>query len=146
MNVQAEAMTPELKMQNRAHRSPVCFEIPSYYEITVYGKKLAGSSQMRVRGGILQHGTIYLDGDIGVISHYLTTHADPQRIRSRTSTLREALGSDITYGEVAQALVEGFSGALNLDFTAGILLPNEEKMAEHLVKDKYGSSAWTHRL
>ena len=32
--------------------SPVCFETPSHYEITVAGRKLIGSAQMRRRGGL----------------------------------------------------------------------------------------------
>ncbi len=37
---------------------PVCFDVPSNYEITVHGKKLVGSAQSRKQGGVLQHGTL----------------------------------------------------------------------------------------
>jgi lipoate-protein ligase A len=146
LNVQAEAMTPGLKIQNRAHRSPVCFEIPSYYEITVDGKKLVGSSQMRVRGGILQHGTIYLDGDIGIISHYLSAHPEPQRIRSKTITLREALDASKSYETVAEHLIQGCREALNLELTGGSYLPSESLAVEQLVTEKYENCDWTSRL
>ncbi len=42
VEVQAEAAIPAAHNQN-----PVCFEIPSTYEITLRGKKLVGSAQSR---------------------------------------------------------------------------------------------------
>ncbi|UCC87086.1 MAG: lipoate--protein ligase family protein [Anaerolineales bacterium] len=45
----------------------VCFDTPSKYEITVRGKKLIGSAQVRRRGMILQHGTLPLTGDLNRI-------------------------------------------------------------------------------
>jgi lipoate-protein ligase A len=133
-------------VSSRVKPSPVCFEIPSHYEITVDGKKLVGSSQMRIRGGILQHGTLYLDGDIGEISCYLSSHPDPYRIRSKTITLREAIGHSETYAEVAQAFVHGFSAALNLKLANGVLQSFEQIQVGRLIKEKYANPAWTHRL
>ena len=40
--------------------NPVCFEVPSTYEITVNGKKLIGSAQARKKEGVLQHGSLPL--------------------------------------------------------------------------------------
>jgi lipoate-protein ligase A len=45
----------------------VCFDTPSKYEITVGGKKLIGSAQVRRRGMVLQHGSLPLTGDLGRI-------------------------------------------------------------------------------
>jgi len=146
VQVEAKAVDPELVVHNRANRSPMCFEIPSYYEITVDGRKLVGSSQMRSRGGILQHGTLYLDGDIGDISHLLSSHPEPNRIRSKTITLREALGKCKSFAEVAKAFVQGFSEALNLQLAAGSLLPWERPKIEQLLIEKYENPAWTSRV
>lgn len=144
--VQAKTMDPELSARNRANRSPVCFEIPSYYEITVTGRKLVGSSQMRIRGGILQHGSLYFDSDIGKISRYLTSHPDPERIQSKTITLQEVLGARKSFEEVAQAFIYGFSEALHLQLAEGSLLPEECSMVDDLITDKYDNPAWTTRL
>ena len=51
---------------------PVCFELSSHYEVTVDGRKLVGSAQMRRKRGILQHGTIPLVGDVARICDVLT--------------------------------------------------------------------------
>jgi lipoate-protein ligase A len=145
-NVEAKPMDQILAKQNRTHRTPVCFEIPSYYELTINGRKLVGSSQMRIRDGILQHGTFYLDGDISDICRYLTPSISRDRIRLRTINLREALGRTIAYCDVAQAFVHGFRRTLNLDFATGKILPHEEDMIRRLVHEKYGHSAWTGRM
>ncbi len=46
------------------NQNPVCFEVPSNYEITVGGKKLVGSAQARRKEGVLQHGSLPLYGDL----------------------------------------------------------------------------------
>ena len=45
-------------------RSSVCFDAPSWYELVVEGRKIAGSAQTRQKGVILQHGSILQDIDI----------------------------------------------------------------------------------
>jgi lipoate-protein ligase A len=50
-----------------SHSSAVCFDTPSNYEITVNGKKVVGSAQVRRRGIVLQHGSVPLTGDLGRI-------------------------------------------------------------------------------
>ncbi len=51
-------------VSNVTHTNPVCFEVPSTYEITVNGKKLIGSAQARKKEGVLQHGSLPLTGDL----------------------------------------------------------------------------------
>ena len=50
----------EESQQAKNQIEPVCFEIPSNYEITVAGKKIIGSAQARRKNAILQHGAIPL--------------------------------------------------------------------------------------
>ena len=75
---------------NNNSPGPVCFEIASHYEITVSGRKLVGSAQMRRKAGILQHGTIPIRGDVGRICDVLTFRerrragfAAPERAQAR---------------------------------------------------------------
>lgn len=126
--------------------SPVCFEIPSDYEITVGQRKLFGSAQMRIKGGILQHGTLPLSGDIARISDYLTARPPADRIRAHALTLRDALGRAVAWREIADALVEGFASALNLTFIPAPLLPAERRLIDQLVIEKYTHPAWTEKI
>ncbi|MBN2392920.1 MAG: lipoate--protein ligase family protein [Anaerolineae bacterium] len=127
-------------------RSPVCFELPSDYEITVGQRKLFGSAQMRIRDGILQHGTLPLSGDIARISTYLTAHPPAERIRAHAITLCEALGHDIAWHEIAHTLIEGFAATLNLTFTPAPLLPAERRLIDQLVAEKYTNPTWTEKI
>jgi lipoate-protein ligase A len=145
-DVAVKAMDPELAAQNRVKRSPVCFEIPSFYEITVDDRKLIGSSQMRIKGGILQHGSLYLDSDIGKICHYLSAHPNPERIRSKTLNLQQVLETCTSYYEVTQAFVAGFREVLNLQFFEGALQPSERSMVNQLVEEKYDNQDFIYRL
>ena len=45
-------------------RSAVCFDAPSWYELVVEGRKIAGSAQTRQKGVILQHGSLLQDVDV----------------------------------------------------------------------------------
>ncbi|MBN1249610.1 MAG: lipoate--protein ligase family protein [Anaerolineae bacterium] len=131
---------------SRAARTPVCFELPSDYEVTVEGRKVVGNSQMRVRGGIFQHGSLPLTGDMGDIGRYLTSHPSPARVRAVAMTLQEALGRTATWEEVADAVVAAFRVTLNLTLVPSPLTTGERQRVEALVGEKYGSEAWTRRL
>ena len=55
--------TDEKRQELKKPKSGVCFDSPSWYELVVEGKKVAGSAQTRQKGVILQHGAILLDID-----------------------------------------------------------------------------------
>lgn len=130
----------------RPARTPVCFEIPSDYEITVGPRKLVGSSQMRIRDGILQHGSLPLRGDIGAIGQYLTSRPAPERIRSHAMTLYDALGRTVTWEAAAAAVTVAFRDVLDLELVPSPLTAGERKRTETLVAEKYGDEDWTHRI
>jgi len=143
---------PHLRADARyAHRDPealsaVCFQVPSDYEITVGGRKLVGSAQMRAAGVVLQHGAIPLRGDIARIARYLRGAPSPRRIRDRATTVSEALGREVGWEEAAQALIAGFAQALHLELEPAELTVEERIWAEELRANKYAHPGWTFRL
>ena len=106
----------------RSDENPICFEVPSDYEITVIGKKLIGSAQARKQGMVLQHGSLPLSGDIARICDVLKFDSDEaresakDRLRGRAITLEGALRQIVPYQTAAQALAQGFKEKLNLEF------------------------------
>lgn len=132
---------------------PVCFEAPSDYEITVGGRKLVGSAQMRAQGVVLQHGALPLYGDLARICPLLAAHPDPARVRARAATLEEALGSfgsaldrrAVAWDEAANALAAGFAEALNLSFEPAALTGEERAWAGELRAEKYAAKEWMER-
>ena len=132
----------------RGHHSlgPVCFEVPSDYEITASGRKLVGSAQMRSDGAVLQHGAAPLYGDITRICAVLSAQPDPARVRARATTVQETLGRSVSWDEAVDAMIAGFSQMLNLRLKPGELTISEKDEADRLRSEKYGSDDWTFRV
>ncbi|MBN1887266.1 MAG: lipoate--protein ligase family protein [Thermoflexales bacterium] len=146
LNVPGLESKPQASSTHRAlPASPVCFQAPSHYEITVGGKKLAGSAQMRKRAVLLQHGAIPLCGDIARICRLLLPRPEEAALRARATTVEATLGRAPSFDEAAAALVIGFSHALNVELVAGQLTLQEQLWAAELRRDKYGCDEWTKR-
>lgn len=133
------------RVENRHAEGPVCFEVPSDYEITAGGRKLAGSAQMRAQQVVLQHGAVPLHGDITRICAVLAAHPDPARVRARATTVEAVLGRAVAWAEAARALAAGFGEALNLRLEPGALTAQERAWAAELRAEKYATEAWTAR-
>jgi lipoyl(octanoyl) transferase len=132
--------------------NPVCFEVPSNYEITAGGKKLIGSAQSRRLGGVLQHGTLPLSGDLARITQVLHFPEETERARAahkllaRATSVEAVLGRSVTWESAAACFVEAFREMLKLDFVSEQLTPAESARADALVAEKYGHRDWTYRL
>ncbi len=138
----AEIVADE-RAANREVEGAVCFEVPSHYEITVGGKKLVGSAQMRAQGVVLQHGAIPLHGDIARICPFLTDLPDATRVRTRATTVERVLSHRVSWDAAADALVAGLAEALDLTLDLGHLTAEESAAARELRAGKYTGEAWT---
>jgi len=146
--VQARPMRPSRGSESIA-RTAACFDLPSHFEITVGGKKLVGSAQVRRRGVVLQQGALPLWGDITRIVRLLRSPSEEHRVRlasrlmESATTLAQAAGRIIPFDEVAKALAFGFAEALNLELIDGELTDWERERAEQLRREKYGTEEYT---
>ncbi len=131
------------RVEDRGGEGAVCFEVPSHYEITVGGKKLVGSAQMRARGVVLQHGAIPLYGDIARICPLITDLPDAARVRARATTVERALGRRVGWEEAADALAAGLAEALRLRPKLDQMTAGESAAARGLRAGKYTAEAWT---
>jgi lipoate-protein ligase A len=124
-------------------RNPICFEVPSAYEITVGGRKILGSAQLRRRGALLQHGSLPLSGDITRVVRALsfpdesTRREAADRLRRHATTVEEALGRAVPFDEAARAVVEGFANGLGWNMAEGELTEAEESLARQLEASLY---------
>ena len=125
--VEIEAQAPA--MQGQAN--PVCFEVPSSYEITAAGRKLVGSAQARKREGVLQHGSLPLAGDLSRITQVLAFPSEAARQEAAARLLRRAatvelvLGQPVSWGDAASAFVHAFGAELGLIFEEAPLSASE---------------------
>ncbi len=132
-----------------ADAGPVCFEIPSHYEIKVGPRKLIGSAQLRRKGGMLQHGSIPLFGDLARICQVLAFDSDEARgqqecsVRARALSLSQVTKQTPTWSQVAAAIEWGFASAFDLDLLPRALSDSETSRASELKAERFGNPAWT---
>lgn len=133
-----------------AINGPICFEVPSHYEIvTMDGRKLIGSAQRRRERVLLQHGTLPLYGDVGRIVDALAYENAIAReeargqVRARAATLADALGKALAWETVAEVMSRAFAEHLAVDWLPPVS-PDEGRVAQ-LIREKYAADAWTWR-
>jgi len=131
---------------------PVCFKIPSNFEVTWKGKKIIGSAQARKSGGVLQHGTLPLFGKLTRITDVLTYPSQASResavqnIRDHAATLEEAANKVIPWDQAAQAMINAFTKTTGLDVSSSVPKKWELEMANELLEKKYNSADWNYRI
>lgn len=151
MGIPAEAL-PKETTGSHSNAQPVCFEVPSSYEITVAGKKLVGSAQARKKEGVLQHGSVPLYGDLTRIIDAISFEDESARERARERLLIRAaniemiLNRKINWHQAAEAFFTSFSDVLSLELTPQELTPLELQRVDELVTTKYAHPDWNERI
>ncbi len=140
--------TPRTRGQ---HRTAACFMASSWYEITVAGKKLIGSAQRRLKGYILQHGSI-----LQATHHEAILDLFPapdgssktqlrEQIRAKITSLGELLGRELQLEYLKQQFKAGFAQALAVEFVEDEPADYEQRLARRLYKQKYNTPGWNLR-
>lgn len=141
----------ELPSQS-SKKEPVCFQTPSNYEITWNGKKLIGSAQARKLGGVLQHGSLPLFGDLSRITQVLAYPSQFEReyaakkTLAQATTLELAAGRTISWDQAAEAVIQSFSAEFGISFIPGQPTQDELALADELMQTKYESESWNLRI
>jgi lipoate-protein ligase A len=118
-----------------------CFDEPSAGELTVGGRKLAGSAQWRCDGALLQHGSILVEDDQSILTTLVTGE---QPTIPPPATLAGALGRHPAAEELAAVLA---SAVRDLeDPTAEPLdLTHELRARTSALVVRYLDDGWTWR-
>ncbi len=135
--------------------SAACFDSPSWYELVVEGRKIAGSAQTRQKGVVLQHGSILLDLDADQLFRLLRFRSERLEQRLKESFRSKAVAiNDLLRGLARPALelsdlVPAFRGGLErglgVELKEGGLTDYERALAKRLAEEKYGSKEWNLR-
>lgn len=137
---------------DQSKKEPVCFQTPSDYEITWNGKKLIGSAQARKLGGVLQHGSLPLCGDLSRITQVLAYPSESDRASAAQKTLAQAVtletaaGRSISWEGAADAVIQSFTTEFGISFILAEPTADELAAADDLVQTKYGSDYWNLRI
>ncbi|MGO2038564.1 MAG: lipoate--protein ligase family protein [Staphylococcus equorum] len=131
-------------------RSAVCFDAPSWYELVVEGRKIAGSAQIRQKGVILQHGSLLQDVDIDDLFDMFIFKNERLKDKMKQSFLEKAVAindiSDrhITIPEMEEAFEIGFKKGLNIDFKP-LNLTHKQQEEVNVLIEKYKADEWNYR-
>jgi lipoate-protein ligase A len=136
----------QVRVAARVGRAPPpttlpCFAEPAAGELAYEGRKLVGSAQWRDDGALLQHGSILVDDDQGMIPALMKV---PSPAAPPPATLRGILGRAPSVREVHDALggaVEALTGTVPAPLD---LEPETRHDAERLA-ERHRDAAWTWR-
>ncbi|MCE4047075.1 MULTISPECIES: biotin/lipoate A/B protein ligase family protein [Bacillaceae] len=140
--------TEEQKASLKNPRSAVCFDAPSWYELVVEGRKVAGSAQTRQKGVILQHGSILLDLDEDKLFRLFKYSSERIKERMQAAFKEKAVAINnltdkkITIEMAKKAFKEGFERGLNIDLQEYELNQQQLDYVEKLAKERYENNEW----
>ncbi|MGX9135243.1 lipoate--protein ligase family protein [Rummeliibacillus sp. JY-2-4R] len=132
-------------------KSAVCFDAPSWYELVVEGKKVAGSAQTRQEGVILQHGSILIDlDDEKLISLFkFPSEASKERMRKhlpqKAIAINQLASRKVDVETCTKAFHKGFEDALDIELVPYELTQEQQDYVENLAKTRYENDEWNFR-
>ncbi len=113
-------------LSERAQRGTfLCFERPGSTDIISPAGKLAGGAQRRIRGAILQHGSLML-----------------QTTQPGSTSLSDQCRRQVSFAEAAAALAIGVSKMLEANLFEDSFSRCEIKTIEKLAASRYGTDEW----
>lgn len=133
--LQALGLQPQLQRTRTHTDAEVCFEVPSFAELTLEGRKVCGSAQTRTRRALLQHGSLPLHFPWNLLQIALGLDDRAlERLQGRAAGLCEFAPLD--EGRVRRALRGAFGHHFG-PLVDGGLHPEERALAQALVQHKY---------
>jgi lipoate-protein ligase A len=131
----------------KKHPSAACFASSTQADLTSGGFKLVGSAQVWKGDVLLQQGSLPLEDradDFFDLLHYPDEETRQQALaiyRQQTTPLH-TFAPSATWGKVAHAFQQSFSGFLRHEFVEDELSTSEWELARQLVNDKYRQIVW----
>lgn len=117
-------------------------------DLIINERKISGNAQTRKQKMILQHGTVLLDVDVRKMFSLLKVSDEKIRdklitnVEERVTSIKQQLGRELSFTEVQNALIKGFSKALNVELVISILSFEEQKRAREIEQEKYANYLW----
>ena len=140
--------TEEKQNDLKKPKSAVCFDAPSWYELVVEGRKVAGSAQTRQKGVILQHGAILLDLDEDKLLSVFKFKDEEAREKMRQKLPEKAVAMNrlvdtpFTVEQCITAFKEGFEQALAIELVPYELTEEQLAYVASIEKEKYANDEW----
>ncbi|MGE7601252.1 lipoate--protein ligase family protein [Peribacillus sp. NPDC097675] len=151
LGLDAYFSVPETEQEKALLKSPkssVCFDAPSWYELVVEGRKVAGSAQTRQKGVILQHGAILLELDedklfsVFKFSDERKKEKMKNNLKNKAVAINDLAGRKISILEAKQAFEKGFAEGLSIELEPFELNGQQLQEVKDIAKNKYESDDW----
>lgn len=123
--------------QVKKSKTPVCLSNPSWYEITIDGKKVVAAAQKRMNGKILQHGSILLDIDYEKQCKIFNGFNEKLIEKTKQTITSLNQHNEINEEKLIAQIIESF----NLKNKESQLTDEEKELTKQLEK-KYKSKEW----
>jgi len=118
-----------------------CFSYPARDEVEVHGKKILGSAQKREGSKFIQHGSIPLEEDDGLLKSVSALERKKNRIRM--ISLSKALGKKASFDWAVERLISGISEFFKVELIPKIFNAEERKLISRIQEERYASHDWT---
>ncbi|WP_141431653.1 biotin/lipoate A/B protein ligase family protein [Bacillus sp. 03113] len=154
LDLEAYFAVPKTDEEKEALKNPhsaVCFDAPSWYELVVEGRKVAGSAQTRQKGVILQHGSILLDIEEDKLFSLFNYPNERVKERMQKAFKKKAVAiNDISAEKVTiemakAAFKKGFEEGLNIELEPYQFSEQELEFIHHLAKERYEKEEWNYK-
>jgi lipoate-protein ligase A len=120
-----------------------CFAFPAQNEIEVGGKKIVGSAQRREGTRFIQHGSIPLADDEGLLVSVSLQREEVPELRM--TSLSQALGRDVDFSWAAEHLASGMSEYFNVHLIQMPLTTEEKESILKIQSERYAHPYRTFR-
>lgn len=127
-----------------------CFRDPLPGEVIAGGRKLIGSAQWRDGGAFLQHGSLLLEDDQGMVEEFRTRRDDGSRDADSAlgdtgaAALSEFCSVAPSLDDLVSAIRNGFTTEFSIASHLGEATPAENEASERL-EEHYADPQWTWR-
>jgi len=139
----------EMKKINEKIKTPICFNSANWYELTVNNKKISGSAQRRLKGKILQHGSILIDFDYeqnNNISNSNNKIDSIENLKQRITSIKNESNEKISIKKFKKEIKNGFEEHFKFELTNDSLNTEEKILTNKLLKEKYKTLEWNQKF
>lgn len=149
--IPARVLPVEISPGSGKNRTAACFASPSRYELTLNGKKIAGSAQKRSGDFMLIHGSIPLKSSFKILFDLMVFPDEKSRRDSymkaleKMTSLRDCMGKEYDFTEIARYITVGFEKEWGVEIFPGKYSSKEKELVERLEKNKYGNNEWLYK-
>jgi lipoate-protein ligase A len=120
-------------------------------DIITDGKKISGNAQTRKAKTVLQHGTVLMDVDVDKMFSLLKVPNEKIKdkmiadVKQRVTSIKQILGRNIIFKEVAEAMKLGFEEEFNVELIKGTLTTEEIELSKKFEKECFSARDWNFR-